>query len=122
VCGCSGIRSALSLLVEVFRGVTTAPAASPNRKKASEPVSPRALKHVQELVEIVEKGEQRACLLFVVQRTDVDRMCITRTDPIYRAAVKEAVAKGVMLKAYSIRWDGSQSHVHRELPFDWSEE
>jgi DNA-binding sugar fermentation-stimulating protein len=34
----------------------------------------RALKHVQELERIAKAGEMDACLLFIVQRTDCNRL------------------------------------------------
>lgn len=89
------------------------------RKKKADPVSPRALKHVQELERIAKAGEKTAMLLFIVQRCDVDRMSIAKTDMIYREAVEKAYKAGVMMKAFSIRWEGSEAYLHRELPFLW---
>lgn len=54
------------------------------KKKSSEPVSPRALKHVEELQMIAEKGDMAACLLYIVQRSDVQKLVITKRDPLYR--------------------------------------
>ena len=87
----------------------------------ADPVSPRALKHVQELQTIALDGKIKACLLFIVQRTDVNRLRITTTDPVYRQAVIEAKEKGVLMKAFSIRWDGSEAYLDKELDFDWED-
>lgn len=91
------------------------------RKKAADPVSPRALKHVQELQAIaLEKDpKRRAAMLFITQRTDVKAICITKTDEQYRAACEEALAKGVQFKAFAVRWEGNRAFLHKELPFVW---
>ncbi len=91
------------------------------RKKAGDPVSPRALKHVQELQAIAVAGDpkRRAAMLFISQRSDVRALCLTKTDAQYRAACEEAAVKGVMFKAYSVRWEGNRAYLHRELPFVW---
>lgn len=94
------------------------------RKKVSDPVSPRALKHVQELEAIVREGGKRACLLFISQRTDVASFVVTSTDMQYRTAVRKAGENGVVLKAFSVRWDGAsgRAFLHRELPIVWDAE
>lgn len=84
-------------------------------------MSPRALKHAQELQAIAEEGSRRACLLFIVQRTDCDRLRLTTQDAQYREAVREAISKGVKVKAFAVRWDGPRAYLHRELPLDWDE-
>ncbi len=85
------------------------------RKKVADPVSPRALKHVQELEAIAQAGGQQACLLFITQRTDVSSVVITNTDPIYREAIAKAAKNGVVLKGFAVRWDGNEAFVHKEL-------
>jgi sugar fermentation stimulation protein A len=86
-----------------------------------DPVSPRAVKHAQELTAIALAGQQKACLLFIVQRIDVDRLRITTQDVVYREAVREAIAKGVDVRAFAVRWDGPRAFLHKELPLDWEE-
>lgn len=91
------------------------------RKKVADPVSPRALKHVQELEVIAKEGGKRACLLFISQRTDVASFVVSSTDVQYRAAVQKAANNGVFLKAFSVRWDGAtgRAYLHTELPIVW---
>ena len=91
------------------------------RKKVADPVSPRALKHVQELEVIAQEGGKRACLLFISQRTDVASFVVASTDVQYRAAVQKAANNGVVLKAFSVRWDGAsgRAFLHKELPIVW---
>lgn len=76
------------------------------RKKKTDVVSPRALKHIQELQQIKEENpEYRTILCFVVQRSDATSFKISDNDLIYKEAVKEAQSKGVQLIAIQIVWD-----------------
>lgn len=76
------------------------------RKKKTDVVSPRALKHIQELQQIKEDHpEYRTILCFVVQRSDATSFKISDNDPIYKEAIKEAQTKGVQLIAIQILWD-----------------
>ena len=90
------------------------------RKKAGEPVSPRALKHAQVLQRLLGKEDTEACyLLYTVPRTDCgDGMTINVRDPIYYAAVRDAVRAGVRIRAFSLNYqlDG-YVRVEREVPF-----
>lgn len=54
------------------------------KKKAADPVSPRALKHVEELQAVAEAGEMDACLLYIVQRLDCQKLVISKRDAKYR--------------------------------------
>jgi len=75
------------------------------RKKMSDPVSPRALKHVQELQRIKQMSRTRCILCFIIQRDDVSCFSPSRVDPEYRAAVMEAMANGVEVVAVVVRWE-----------------
>lgn len=82
------------------------------RKKASDPVSPRALKHIRELTVIKGISKTRCILCFVVQRSDVNRFTASVADPEYKAALKDARIKGVEIIVMVIEWkivDGSGS-------------
>ena len=88
------------------------------RKKQTDTVSPRALKHVQELEQIKKTSVTRCILCFIIQRTDIKQFQPSKIDPIYRAAVQKAWLNGVEIKALSIQWtkDGC-AYVHRnDLP------
>jgi len=64
------------------------------RKKKTDIISPRALKHIQELQQIKEMHpDYRTILCFVVQRSDATSFRISDNDPIYKDAVKEAQSK-----------------------------
>lgn len=90
------------------------------RKKAGEPVSPRAVKHAQVLQRLLSAEDTEACyLLYTVPRTDCgDGMTINARDPIYYAAVRDAVRAGVGIRAFALnyRLDG-HVRLEREVPF-----
>jgi len=82
------------------------------RKKASDPVSPRALKHIRELTTIRGMSKTRCILCFVVQRSDVNRFTSSVADPEYKDAFEDARLNGVEIVVMVIEWrivDGSCS-------------
>jgi len=74
------------------------------RKKASDPVSPRALKHIRELTTIRGMSKTRCILCFVVQRSDVNRFTASVADPEYKAAFEDARRGGVEIVVMVIEW------------------
>jgi DNA-binding sugar fermentation-stimulating protein len=81
------------------------------RKKASDPVSPRALKHIRELTTIRGMSKTRCILCFVVQRSDVNRFTASVADPEYKAAFEDARRGGVEIVVMVVEWriEGSGS-------------
>ena len=78
------------------------------RKKSADPISPRALKHVQELTWIKNQDPRIRCILcFVIQRSDVNRFAPSVIDPIYREAVRVAMDAGVEIIPLVIKWERS---------------
>jgi DNA-binding sugar fermentation-stimulating protein len=78
------------------------------RKKSADPISPRALKHVQELTWIKKEDPRIRCILcFVIQRSDVNRFAPSIIDPIYREAVRVAMEAGVEIIPLVIKWERS---------------
>ena len=75
------------------------------RKKVSSTISPRALKHVKELLELKQTTSKRAILCFVIQRTDVSSFQPSIIDPEYRNAVIEAYKNGVEIILLVIKWE-----------------
>lgn len=67
------------------------------RKKKGKPVSPRALKHLDDLIEIAQKSETQAIMCYVLQRKDTVGFVPSDTDPIYKAKFYEAFQKGVKI-------------------------
>jgi len=89
------------------------------RKKSTDPVSPRALKHIRELEAIhVSNPKIRCILCFVIQRADVNRFTTSVVDPEYKAAVKKAYESGVEILTMVVKWsrDGSAQFVRDNLP------
>lgn len=74
------------------------------RKKASDTVSPRALKHIQELTYIQQNTDTHCILCFIVQRGDAERFELSATDPEYKAAVESGIAAGVQVVAIMVDW------------------
>ena len=74
------------------------------RKKSTDPVSPRALKHINELALIKRMSKTRCIMCYVIQRTDVNRFQPSIIDPEYREAFKEAIKSGVEIITMVIQW------------------
>jgi DNA-binding sugar fermentation-stimulating protein len=74
------------------------------RKKSTDTVSPRALKHINELALIKRMSKTRCIMCYVIQRTDVDRFQPSVIDPEYREAFKEAVKSGVEIITMVVQW------------------
>lgn len=87
------------------------------RKLSKEPLSDRALKHVNELTRLVKTS--RCVLLFLVQRCDVSTFCVTKLDPTYKEACLKALDSGVIIKAISVRWDTQRCYYEKELEIVW---
>ena len=88
------------------------------RKNSTDVVSPRALKHIQELEEIAKKGTVRAILCFVIQRNDVKHFQTSNVDLIYKKAVFDAHQNGVEIKTIQVEWtkQGTCHFVKNNLP------
>ena len=89
------------------------------RKNKNDPISPRALKHIQELEKIVLEGKYKCFLLFIVQRTDVSFFQTSVIDPIYKEAVLKASNNGVKILVLQVDWnkeDGKAYFFSNNLP------
>lgn len=88
------------------------------RKKSTDTVSPRALKHINELALIKCMSDMRCIMCYVIQRTDVDRFQPSVIDPEYREAFKEAVKSGVEIITMVVHWsrEGEAYFVKDDLP------
>ncbi len=79
------------------------------RKSKSEPVSERALKHVNHLREIHTTHPEIECvLIFLIQRSDVDAFKPSSLDPIYQKAVYDAMESGVHVLPLCVEWKGNE--------------
>ena len=71
------------------------------RKKKGDPVSPRALKHIQHLTKLVDEGYD-CSLIFVICRTDTNGFTISPWDPIYKNAVEDGEKAGVKIEVIRV--------------------
>jgi DNA-binding sugar fermentation-stimulating protein len=87
------------------------------RKKTTDTVSPRALKHIRELTLIKKESKTRCIMCYVIQRTDVDRFTASVIDPEYREAVRFAMENGVEIITMVVEWthDGAAYFVKDDL-------
>jgi DNA-binding sugar fermentation-stimulating protein len=88
------------------------------RKKLTDTVSPRALKHICELKKIKEMSKTRCIICFVIQRDDVNRFQSSVVDPEYRNAFKDAVYSGVEVFTLVVKWheNGIAELVNQNIP------
>ena len=88
-------------------------------KKKEDPVSPRALKHIQELEQLKKlHPEYRCILIFVIQRTDVSYFQASVIDPIYRKALHNAFKHGVEILPFQCHWNHEgQCFYDKSIPF-----
>jgi len=88
------------------------------RKNKKDVVSPRALKHIEELEQIVLTTNYRAILCFVIQRTDVKQFQPSNIDKIYKRAVQKAYINGVEIKVIQVEWNklGEATYIETPLP------
>lgn len=90
------------------------------RKSSSknEPISARALKHIQELEILAKVQKIRTILCFIIQRSDTEIFQTSHIDPIYREAVLKAYQNGVEIKTVQVHWtrDGDCYFVKNNSP------
>jgi DNA-binding sugar fermentation-stimulating protein len=88
------------------------------RKKSTDTVSPRALKHIRELTLIKKESKTRCIMCYVIQRTDADRFTVSVIDPEYKEAVRLAIESGVEIITMVVEWNrnGEAYFVRDDLP------
>ena len=74
------------------------------RKTTKDTVSPRALKHIEELTLIKRESKIRCIMCYVIQRTDINRFQPSVIDTQYRNAVEKAIEAGVEIITLVINW------------------
>lgn len=81
-------------------------------------VTLRGARHMSELAAMAKAGH-RAVILYLVQRTDADRVAIAADiDPTYARAVSDAVTAGVEAMAFGTMIDPSGVSLGSALPID----
>lgn len=79
-------------------------------------VTARGTKHLQELMELRDKGFA-AAVLFCIQRSDADRFSpATDIDPVYAATLCTAAGAGVEVVAYQAEITPTEITIRREVP------
>tara|TARA_Y100000389_G_C17470694_1_gene530410 strand:- start:12085 stop:12897 length:813 start_codon:yes stop_codon:yes gene_type:complete len=87
------------------------------RKKQTDTVSPRALKHIQELEQLKEENV-RTVIIFVVQRPDCVYFQGSNVDPIYKSALNKAYSNGVEVIPIRVIWDcDGNCYYDKIIPF-----
>jgi len=88
------------------------------RKKITDTISPRAVKHAETLAELAKDPKTEMCvLLFIVPRNDChDGLVLNPADPIYCDAVDKAQDAGVSIRGFSLNYstDGT-INLHKEV-------
>jgi len=94
------------------------------RKNSTDVVSPRALKHIQELENIAKTSRTRAILCFIVQREDACCFQPSNIDLIYKKAVQQAWLNGVEIKTIQVSWNkqGECRIIRNNMPIYLFEE
>ena len=77
------------------------------RKKKGDAVSPRALKHLDDLIEIATKSDAEALMCYVIQRGEATKFVPSETDPIYKEKFYEAHKAGVKMKMLYVHWNSN---------------
>lgn len=87
------------------------------KKKKDQPVSPRAVKHLNELASLVSEN-QRCVICYVIQRDDSSGFSPSNDDLIYKEAFVRAVEKGVEVICLVVKWDilGNAYFIRDDLP------
>ena len=75
------------------------------RKKKGAVVSPRALKHINELKQICLEGEIETFMCYVIQREDASSFQTSVLDPTYKQAVDDARKCGVHIITLQVGWN-----------------
>ena len=91
------------------------------RKKNKDTVSPRALKHIQELEELKKTNpEYRCILIFVIQRNDIIHFQASNLDPLYKNALQTAYKNGVEVIPIQIHWEQTGNcYYDKIVPFHY---
>tara|TARA_B100000424_G_scaffold123286_1_gene93471 strand:+ start:13458 stop:14288 length:831 start_codon:yes stop_codon:yes gene_type:complete len=89
------------------------------RKKQTDTVSPRALKHIEELEYLKSQCPTiRTIIIFVIQRPDCTGFQGSNVDPIYKTALNKAYHNGVEVIPIQISWNmNGECYFDKTLPF-----
>jgi len=81
-------------------------------------VTTRGKKHLETLIQVKEEG-MRAVMLYIIQRTDVDKFALAKEiDPAYAKTLKKAHEKGVEIIPFQAKVTPEKIELIKELPFE----
>lgn len=81
-------------------------------------VTSRGKKHLETLIKVKEQG-MRAVMLYIIQRTDVDKFAPAKEiDPTYAESLKKAYEKGVEIIPIQAKVTPEKIELVKELPFE----
>lgn len=80
-------------------------------------VTTRGLKHLQTLIRVKMDG-MRAVMLYVVQRSDVNKFSTADAiDPEYGLALRKAIKNGVEVFVIQVKVTPTEIYIEKQLPF-----
>ena len=88
------------------------------RKKSTDTVSPRALKHIRELMFIKKHSKTRCIMCYVIQRTDVNCFTASIIDQEYKNAFNDAMNSGVEIITIVVKWNKENNNANAEFICD----
>lgn len=85
------------------------------RKTSKGPISPRAIKHLQDLMFLKKEGIYRPIICYVIQREDAGYFQPSVIDETYREVFYEAQLRGVEIYAIQFKWnEEGEAHILNE--------
>jgi len=87
------------------------------RKKKEDLISPRAYKHLEDLIEIQKKENHQAYLIYIIQRADVKYFSPSLIDKIYYDKVYEAIDNGVKVIPLLVIWKENNVYFNKIAEF-----
>ena len=81
------------------------------RKKKTDPFSPRAIKHLEELTWLAKEDNTKCYLIFMVPRTDVEYFTPCKEDPLYCEAFTKAVEGGVKMISFTSTLSDNKKNI-----------
>lgn len=85
------------------------------RKKKEDLISPRAYKHIEDLMMLQKDEDCQTYLIYITQRGDVKYFSPCTMDKIYYDKVYEAIDAGVKVIPIKVVWEGENVYFDRVL-------
>jgi len=85
------------------------------RKNATDLISPRAYKHVNDLITIQHMDDHQSYLIYIIQREDCKYFKPSILDEMYQEKVYESLYHGVKILPISVIWKDNKVYFHKIL-------